>query len=71
MSAGIRGGLRLSAIELPEVLFMEHPERRYYSDGVYSSEDADRCRKGAEKVVKEMVRLHLDVFFKRGGMLKW
>ena len=55
-------GLRLSAIELPEVLFLGHPERRYFPDGVYGSEDAENCRRGAEKVVKEMVRLHLDGF---------
>ena len=55
-------GLRLSAIELPEVLFLGHPERRYVPDGVYGSEDAENCRRGAEKVVKEMVRLHLDGF---------
>lgn len=53
-------GLRLSNISLPQVLFENHPERRYYSDGKYSEEDARLCRESAEQILSEMFRLYLD-----------
>lgn len=53
-------GLRLSAISLPAVLFQEHPERRYFSDGIYSRTDAENCRNAVTHLLKEMVSMRLD-----------
>ena len=53
-------GLRLSKISLPQVLFANHPERRYYSDGKYSEEDARLCRETTEQILSEMYRLYMD-----------
>lgn len=53
-------GLRLSSFSLPEILFYQHPDRRYFRDGIYSDEDARECRNAAEDLLKEMFRLRLD-----------
>ncbi len=53
-------GLRLSSLSLPEILFQNHPERRYYSDGVYSEDDADACQDAAEVLIREMLSMRLD-----------
>lgn len=52
--------LRFSTISLPEVLFLEHPERRYFGDGVYSEEDAKSCKAVVESLVKELAYMRLD-----------
>ncbi len=56
--------LRLSAILLPEILFSNHPERRYFEDGIYSKEDAEACKNAAEALVKEMVYMCLDGYIR-------
>ncbi len=53
-------GFRLSKINLSAILFENHPDRRYYSDGKYSSEDARVCRECAEVLLAEMCRLYID-----------
>lgn len=53
-------GLKLSEICLFPKLFQGHPERRYYSDGSYSEEDARSCRESAELILQELFRLYLD-----------
>lgn len=52
--------LRLSQIQLPQILFQDHPERRYFKDGIYQAADASACREAAEKLIREMVRMRLD-----------
>ena len=53
-------GLRISEIGLEDILFENHPERRYFSNGHYSREDAEKCRENAHKFVKEMLELYVD-----------
>lgn len=53
-------GLRLSRMTPPAILFEEHPERRYFRDGVYSEEDARICRDAVEDFIKEMAKMRLD-----------
>lgn len=53
-------GLVLSQIYLPEVLFADHPARRYYSDGKYSEENARVCREATEQILNEMFKLYID-----------
>lgn len=53
-------GLRLAQIDLPDILFENHPERRYYADGIYSLEDSRICRESAEAFLEEMIRLYVD-----------
>ena len=53
-------GLRPSKIFLPQILFANHPERRYYSDSTYSKEDAKLCRETTEQLLSEMFRLYVD-----------
>ena len=53
-------GLRLSTISLPEILFQDHPERRYFKDGIYSKIDAEACRNAVEDLMKEMAYMRLD-----------
>lgn len=53
-------GLRLSSISLPEILFQDHPQRRYFKDGIYSKADAENSRAAADQLIKEMVNMQLD-----------
>ena len=53
-------GLRLSQIVLPDILFRNHPERRYYMDGKYSKEDAEQCRNATDSLIREITSLCLD-----------
>ena len=56
--------LRLSDISLPQILFKEHPERRYYPDGKYGQEEARQCR---EAVAENGTKVVTFYSFK-GGM---
>lgn len=58
-------GLRLSQIDLSVKLFENHPERRYFRDGVYNREQAKACRKNAEEFMKEMFRLYIDGYIEK------
>ncbi len=58
-------GLRLSQINLSEKLFENHPERRYFSDGVYTREIAIECRKNTEEFMNEMFQLYIDGYIKK------
>ena len=53
-------GLRLQDVHLSELLFKNHPERRYYKDGIYSKNDVEACRHDAEKIINEMLRLCIE-----------
>lgn len=53
-------GLKLQAFDLPEILFQEHPERRYDKNGRYSQSDAERCKDAAYFLIKELIRQHID-----------
>ena len=53
-------GMRLSDIHLSNVLVEKHPERRYFSDGQYSMDDAHECKECSAQYVKEMIRLYID-----------
>lgn len=59
-------GLRLSQIVLPDILFRNHPERRYYMDGNYSREDAEQCCNAAGSLIREITRLRLDGYMEDG-----
>lgn len=53
-------GLRLSQISFPEILFKNHPERRYYKDDVYQEGDAISCRIAVDGLIREIARLYVD-----------
>ena len=53
-------GLRLSSMHLPDILFRDHSERRYFKDHVYSKADAGECRAAAEHLIRETASLCLD-----------
>lgn len=53
-------GLKLAKMELPEVLFRSHPERRYAADGTFNKAAAERCREGACFLIREMVTQHIN-----------
>ncbi len=53
-------GFRLRDIIISNILFEDHPQRRYYKDGTYSKNDSDICKKDAEKIIREMLRLYID-----------
>ena len=57
-------GLRLSGIQLEDILFSDHPARRYYEDGHYNGDDAVKCRENALAYVREMLRLYVDGYIK-------
>ena len=52
--------LRLSQIVLPEVLFRDHPERRYFGDDKFVRKDAEDCRKAAGCLIRELALMRLD-----------
>lgn len=52
--------LRLSKIELPLILFQDHPDRRYFRDDTYTKADAEDCRKAAYSLIKEMLHMRVD-----------
>lgn len=52
--------LKLSKMELPHILFQDHPERRYFRDGTYTKADAEDCRKAADSLIKEMMYMRVD-----------
>ena len=51
--------LRLSQIALPEILFQDHPERRYFKDGTYTKIDVEACRNAVGCLIREMAFLRL------------
>lgn len=57
-------GLRLSGIRLEDILFSDHPKRRYYEDGHYNGDDVVKCRENAMAYVREMLRLYVDGYIK-------
>ena len=57
-------GLRMSELNISDILFQDHPARRYYKDNIYTAEDARLCRMDAEKVIHEMLRLYVDGYIK-------
>ncbi len=52
--------LRLSQIVLPDVLFRDHPERRYFKDGTYTKTEVEACRNAVNCLIREMAFLRLD-----------
>ena len=52
--------LRLSKMELPPILFRNHPERRYFKDSTYTKADAGSCRNAAGSLIKEMLYMRVD-----------
>ena len=52
--------LRLSKMELPPILFQNHPERRYFKDSTYTKADAGSCRNAAGSLIKEMLYMRVD-----------
>lgn len=53
-------GLRLSSMVLPQILFQDHPERRYFKDGQFSKDDTLNCREAVKSLIREMVSMRLD-----------
>ena len=52
--------LRLSQMALPEVLFRDHPERRYFGDDKFVKKDAEDCRQAAGCLIRELAFMRLD-----------
>lgn len=52
--------LKLAKIDIPDILFKGHPERRYANDGTYKKRDADQCEAGAGFLVREMIAQHIN-----------
>lgn len=52
--------LKLSKMELPLILFQNHPDRRYFKDNIYTKADAEDCRKAADSLIKEMLHMRVD-----------
>lgn len=53
-------GVKLQSFVLPEVLFRNHPERRYWSNGQFEEVDADNCRNVVGFLINEMAGQHID-----------
>lgn len=53
-------GLRLSDLSIPDILFKDHPKRRYFEDGIYTRADAEICQEAAKNLLSEMVSMRLD-----------
>lgn len=52
--------LRLSQMALSEVLFRDHPERRYFGDDKFVKKDAEDCRQAAGCLIRELAFMRLD-----------
>lgn len=53
-------GLKLQAFDMPELLFQDHPERRYDKNGRFSQNDAELCKCAALFLTKELIRQYID-----------
>lgn len=53
-------GLKLNDFTLPDALFRDHPERRYFENDRFNKDDADHCKKATEFLINEMIRQHID-----------
>lgn len=53
-------GLRLLEIPLENILFLDHPKRRYFENEHYCKEDAVKCRENASAYLQEMLKLYVD-----------
>jgi len=53
-------GLKLRDFIMPEVLFLDHPERRYCRNGKYNMRDACRCKEATDFLITEMIRQYVD-----------
>lgn len=57
-------GLRLAGIHLEDILFSDHPTRRYFEDAHYNRNDAVKCRENALAYIREILRLYIDGYIK-------
>lgn len=53
-------GLKQQTFMVPEVLFRDHPERRYAGNGTFSVEDVNQCEKAAHILIDEMIKQYMD-----------
>lgn len=53
-------GLKLYDFLLPDMLFHEHPERRYAETGRFNSQDSSACKSAAEFLIQEMIEQSID-----------
>lgn len=59
--------LKLQMFNLPEILFKDHPDRRYDKNGRFSIVDAALCKKATEFLIKELIMQHLDGYILNVG----
>lgn len=53
-------GLKLYDYVLPDVLFQEHPDRRYAKSGRFSSSEVEACREAVGYLIRAMISQRID-----------
>ncbi|MDE7325899.1 MAG: hypothetical protein K2N63_06455 [Lachnospiraceae bacterium] len=53
-------GLKQQIFTVPEVLFRDHPERRYEGNGIFTLGDAEECERAVHIMIDEMIKQYMD-----------
>lgn len=53
-------GLKLHDYALPQILFSDHPDRRYAGNDQFSGTDVEYCKAAVIFLIKEMISQHVD-----------